>query len=136
MQSFPYILTWYAFRYIKISVLSCFNNIRPFFDSDANHEEVDPIFTTEISVDDILDHCIDLNDICWTRIGIIFGCILMILYSHDNGWEFIHFIWCIEIIEFKLDLAKCILFFGYIEMIWTSHELWIVLKVIILFLNS
>ena len=64
MQSFPYILTWYAFRYIKISVLSCFNNIRPFFGSDANDEEVDPIFTTEISVDDILDHCIDLNDIC------------------------------------------------------------------------
>lgn len=50
--------------YLDVCFLSCSNNIRPFFDSDADDDEADPIFITEISVDYILVHCIHLNDIC------------------------------------------------------------------------
>ena len=49
--------------YLNICFLSCSINNRPFVDSEFDEEENDPIFTTEISVDYILDHCIHLNDI-------------------------------------------------------------------------
>ena len=64
MQSFPYIGMVCISLYWAVCFLSCSNNIRPFFDSDADDDEADPIFITEISVDYILVHCIHLNDIC------------------------------------------------------------------------